>query len=650
MIRLLLLLTITWTNTSSASTLAELEQAALHAAVQRVAPAVVQIRTVGGLDRIGKTLLAQGPTTGLIIAPEGYIVSSAINFVNQPSSILVRLADGQQLPAQLVSRDRNRMLVLLKVEAKEPLPVALPAPQSGMRVGQWAIAVGRTFQTEQVDVSVGILSALHRKYGRVLQTDASLSTANYGGPLVDISGQVLGVLVPMSTQDSGGEVENELSSSESYDSGIGFAVPLEHVLERLPRWQQGEELRPGKLGVALAAGDVHTTPPTLLSIWPHSPAAQAGWQAQDLITAVDGVSVATQAALRFQVLPRYAGDTLEVTLQRGAQVLQTRLTLAAELTPYRPPFLGILPSRVPSAEPGVRVRQVWPDSPAQQAGVAAGDRITKINTTRIESITEALTVLAGLHPGETATLLVERGQQPQSVSAQLTTQPAVILAPEDFPAPASPPAALPEPTLEKLLLPEFSQVAVAYTPPHPAQQRLGLLLWLGEDDPAHQQALLDAWQATCQQAGLHLLIAPPAQPGAWSTEDLPYVQQLLRVASMRLGAEPRRTVLGGQDKAGQLAYAVALQTTLAGVIGIDAPLPRTLQPPALTPKNRLSLLIVESQNSTFAPLIRRDLKLLRKAGYPTSWLPSAVAGRLTPTLDPQTRASVARWIDGLDRF
>ena len=71
-----------------------LEQQAFRAAVDRVAPSVVRIETVGGLERVGEVLFGTGPTTGLVVDPDGYIVSSAFNFVNQPDSILVRLPDG----------------------------------------------------------------------------------------------------------------------------------------------------------------------------------------------------------------------------------------------------------------------------------------------------------------------------------------------------------------------------------------------------------------------------------------------------------------------------------------------------------------------------------------------------------------------------
>ena len=181
-----------------------------------------------------------GPTTGLIVDPEGYIVSSAFNFSNKPTSILVRLPDGTRKPAKLVATDHVRMIVLLKIDADKPLPVCEIAPASEMRVGQWTIALGRTFEGDRPNVSVGILSAKDRIWGKAIQTDASVSPNNYGGPLVDIRGRVMGVIVPLSPESA-----DEVAGYEWYDSGIGFAIPADHIQKILPRIEKGRRSASG---------------------------------------------------------------------------------------------------------------------------------------------------------------------------------------------------------------------------------------------------------------------------------------------------------------------------------------------------------------------------------------------------------------------
>ena len=322
------------------TSLADREEAALRAAAERVAESVVQIRTIGGLDTAGSVLPADGPTTGLVISPDGYIVSSTFNFTQQPASILVTFASGKQAPAELVATDHSRMLVLLKVHDIADQPVPALAPADEIRVGQWTIAVGRTFRADRTNVSAGIVSATGRMFGKVLQTDADVSTANYGGPLVDIRGRVLGVIVPMAPQGAG-----EVAGAEWYDSGIGFAVPLASIADALERMKRGEDQHAGILGIGLAAKNPHSAPAELAAVRPDSPAGLAGLKKGDRIVEVDGQPIKTQTDLRFALGPQYGGESVRVVATRGEERIERTITLAGELKAFRHAFLGILPLR-----------------------------------------------------------------------------------------------------------------------------------------------------------------------------------------------------------------------------------------------------------------------------------------------------------------
>ncbi len=652
---IVLVLCITCSLQTSFAQLAALEQQAFDEAVSTVSDSVVQIRTIGGLDRVGKTLISQGPTTGLVVSSDGYIVSSAFNFAAQPSSIVVRLADGQQLAAELIARDKNRMLVLLKINADRPLPVPAAVASDEIQVGQWAIALGRTFQSDQVDISVGIISATKRMYGRVIQTDANISVANYGGPLVDVSGRVLGVLVPMSPQATSNE-NAELAGAQFYDSGIGFAVPLEHVLNVLDRWKDETELLPGKLGIGLAKGDAHVTEPKITSIWPGSPAASAKWQAKDVITSVNGTKVSTQAQLRFKIMPLYAGDSIRVTLDRAGEEIETELKLIGKLPPFRHAFLGILPGISSDLEEegadGVPVRLVWPESPAALAGLQSGDRITKLDEIPIKVPSNMQVAMNACHPDQEVALVVVRGEEELEFTASLATMPEEILSSTSVASlNTATEVDAEDAALKPMTVPEFSQEAVYWASTAEAGRQPGLLLWLGDGNADQNQQLLDDWQAACQRLGLVLMIAPPKKDSSWETEDLSYLQQLVRLAAQKLNVDRSRTVVIGPGKAGQLAYALALssRSSSAGIISIDAPLPRTLSPPATSPSNRLAVLAVESDGSNFAPLIRRDVEKLRDLGYPTTWLQKPMPDEAS-SLDSATRSSIERWLIGLDRL
>jgi serine protease Do len=647
-----------------AEDLAPLEQQAFNSAADAVADSVVQIRTVGGLDEVDNQVLAQGPTTGLIVSPDGYIVSSAFNFATRPTSTLVRLPDGQQAAAEIVGRDANLMLVLLKVESEEPLPVPSAAPMADVRVGDWAIAAGRTYQTDRLNVSVGIVSALARMHGRALQTDANVSAANYGGPLVDIRGRVLGILVPMAPQSGTGET-SEVAGAEYYDSGIGFAVSLQRVLATLPRWIAEKDLKRGLLGIGMSGGNPHATPPTVSAVWPKSPAAKAGWQEGDRIISVDGEPVDSQTELRFQVVPRYAGDKLKIKLRRGkgdaAKEIDTQIELAAELEPFRHAFLGALPQRTaPGGKDadrasGIALRAVWPNSPADEAGLQPGDRITRLAGKKVNSLDQAIAQLNAKNPGDKLAVVAQRGDKKLELELKLGDLPVDILSPSDVPTSADiadgdqPDAGKPE--LQKLLLPEFSQPA-RYLAPQGDGPAPGLLLWLSDGKKGSDEALADAWETTCRRHRLALVIAAPADIRGWSSDDMEYLAQLLPAAIRRLGADSRRIVVGGQGQAGQLAYALAMKgrKLVRGAAVVDSPLPRTLEPPQNSPNERLAVLSVETQDSPLAVLIRRDLERLETAGYPTSRVELRHSPDRPGGLDAVTRGKMARWTDALDRF
>lgn len=298
------------------------EQQAISEAIAQASPWVVQLQVIGGPDRVDNVTLASGPATGVLLTPDGYVVTSQYRFDPAPATVIALLADGRQFATQIVATDHSRKLVLLRLVGGEDLPIAEPAPTDSYRVGQWAIALGRTYRADRANVAVGILSAVDRIQGRALQTDAAVSAANYGGPLVDIEGRVLGILSPMSPSS-----ERSIAGVEWYDSGIGFAIPLAPWLSAVQRLKEGDDLELGYVGVQFAEGEAKETPPKVASTLPDSPAAKAGLAAGDLITAIDGRPVATQTQMQFAIKPHYAGDTIEIEFERDSRRQTTKLTL-----------------------------------------------------------------------------------------------------------------------------------------------------------------------------------------------------------------------------------------------------------------------------------------------------------------------------------
>ncbi|HBO44318.1 MAG TPA: hypothetical protein DD670_10380, partial [Planctomycetaceae bacterium] len=517
---------LTMVNSATAEDEIELrEEQAFQAAVDQVSPSIVRIETVGGRERIGDTLLGTGPTTGLIVGEDGLIVSSQFNFLRRPDSILVQLSDGRRKPARLLATDHGRMVVLLKIEVDEPLPVPEFAARETMRVGQWTIAVGRTFEVDRPNMSVGILSAASRIRGRAIQTDAATSPNNYGGPLVDILGRVLGVLTPLSADPN-----EEVGRLEWYDAGIGFAVPAEDILRVLPRLRAGEDLYPGLLGVAFAGPDPNTAEPIIAACHPKSP-GYGVLLPGDRIASVDDRPVARVAELEEALGRRYAGDKVGVTILREGKTSRHELTLAAELPSYERAFLGILPRRDgPAAEGPVAVRFVYPDSPASRAGIAPGDLLAAMAGKELAGADDLRRRVALLVPEDEVTLDVRRDGETRSVSLALGRMPEAL--PDDVLPPArdTRPVGAAKPSEHAkvaISVPDIENEAWVYLPKgHDPAIAHGVVVWLDAPGAVDDDAILRLWRSACDQGGLVLLTVKPSKAEAWLPDEEAVVARL----------------------------------------------------------------------------------------------------------------------------
>lgn len=317
---------------------------------------IVRIETVGGaqpLDNLpgsgdddnrnrfrdnpgSSFMVADGPTTGIIYSSDGLILTSSFNFVREPSIITVSLPDGQQMTAHIVARDRVRKLTLLKVEANG-LPTPKWTPYEQIRPGQTAIALGAGFGSTEAMASTGIISAVNRMMGNAIQTDAKLSPANYGGPLLDSSGYVLGICVPMAQRPG------ELAGIEFYDAGVGFAIPGRRVHEIVEELKKGKSFYRGWLGMTVDPEFKKGV--VIKSSANPSPIRQAGARAGDWIVQINDQPIKHfgQLVKALYMLP--AGERVQVRLLRGAEHLDVELTLA------RSGELGPLPEEEPPFDP-----------------------------------------------------------------------------------------------------------------------------------------------------------------------------------------------------------------------------------------------------------------------------------------------------------
>ncbi len=628
-------------------------QSAVRAAVEKAAPVIVRIETIGGLESGQNATFGQGPTTGLIVDAEGYVVSSAFNFAEKPDTILVRLADGSRKSAKFIAVDKARSLVLLKIESDKPLPVAEVAPQKELRVGQWTVAAGRTFDGEAPNISLGILSATDRVWGKALQTDAAVSPNNYGGPLLDLQGRVLGVLAPLSPDG------NEAAGLEWYDSGVGFAVPLETILKKLPQWKKGKDLLPGVVGISMKSKNVFTEDSTLGPTRPQSPASAADIRAGDRVVQIDDRKITRSADVKEELGRRYAGDEMRITVARGEERLEKNISLVAKLPPYEFPYVGLLPMR--DEEPrekadantsGVTIRFVFANSPAAQAGLKPGDVLLSFNGQALKDRAATAGKLAERSPGDSVKLLVRSGPAEREVSLKLGALP------NDPPPQSLPPSRKtlndeaskqsPNAGMTKLKIAEFSNEASFYSPiTYESAKPCGLVLWLHGTDGVKPDDLLKQWRGSCDSLGL-ILVAPKSSDGKkWTSSDRQYLPRLLAHFSAQFEIDPARTVVVADGAASQTALALAAQ--LRGMFQGLAIL--RAAPSKFTfenePSRRLCFYVAASDKELLSKSNKKTLDDLKKEQVPLQVVKRNDAS--TPLADDEIEA-LAQWIDALDRL
>jgi serine protease Do len=647
------------------------DEAAIKAAVARVAPSVVQIETTGGTEVLsagpgGVVRRGVGPTTGLVVGADGYVVSSAFNFANKPSGVFASVPGRKErFVAKVVATDQTRMLTLLKIEVTG-LPVPAPAPKSGFRVGQWAVALGRTLDTVErpPSVSVGIVSALGRIWGKAVQTDAKVSPVNYGGPLVDIEGRVIGVLVPASPR-----AEGEAAGVEWYDSGIGFAIPLEDVLAVLPRLQQGKDLRRGLLGITPKSADMYSVAPAIGTVANDSAAAKAGLLPGDVITQIDGRAVVSHAQLLHVLGPKYEGDAVSVKVRRGDKELSfDKIVLAGAVSAFETPFLGILPVR-DDPEPGVEVRHVIPTSPADKAGLKAGDRILKIAPASamqqrpFKGRDDLLALMDQLSPGGEVKLVVKRkgGGKEETLTVRLAAMTGDAI-PDKPAGPASKgkalaaagaakeaPAKKPETGLierKNALGREYWAYVPENYDPNVAH---GVVVWLHPTgrgtDP---RDLVDLWLDACETK--HLILVGPKAAGeaGWQASDLEFIQTAVKEATADYTIDAKRVVMHGMGVGGQMAFYTGFQDRelVRGVATVGAVL--ATQPKENQSGKRLAFFVVAGGKDPLAKQIAEVKPALAGKKFPVFFKEVAEIGR--EYMDFATLRELAAWVDALDRI
>lgn len=339
--------------------------------------------------------------SGVIIdADKGLIVTNN-HVVENAKNITVRLNDDREFKAKLIGTAPASDLAVVQIDADHltELPIA---NSSDLRVGDFVIAIGNPFGLTQT-VTSGIVSGLGRhglgdRFENFIQTDASINPGNSGGALVNLDGELIGINTAILSR-SGGNI------------GIGFAIPSNLVMKVYHQIMKYGQVKRGRLGVigqnltndlAQAFGLDITQGVVVAQVMDDSPAAKAGIQARDVITAVDDQPINDFSDLARAIGLRTPGTQVKITLYRDGDKMTVPVTLgsAAKSGGHMPASelnqalsgakFGAIPPDSPLAGKveGIAILKVRPGSPAARSGLRPGDIITSVNREQVTSLNQ----------------------------------------------------------------------------------------------------------------------------------------------------------------------------------------------------------------------------------------------------------------------
>ncbi|MEZ6194444.1 MAG: trypsin-like peptidase domain-containing protein [Planctomycetota bacterium] len=383
------------------------------AAVALVQPAVVNISTqkivrrtrhpLDGFFDLGQPSTARGGGTrlqnlslgsGVVVDPKGYVVTND-HVVRQADQILVSFADGATFKADLVGRDTDNDLAVLRLEGPGPYPTAKLARSGDLLLGETTIALGNPFGLGG-SVTEGILSAWNRTvefrgqkvFEDFLQTSAVINPGNSGGPLANLDGEIIGINTAI----------------HSRGPGIGFAIPISRVREVMHRLLDPPVAR--RLWIGLDVEYTREDAGARVAVVDEGgPAARAGVEPGDVIVAIGRRALrdwidfqttvdAVQKGERLELLVERDGRrrTLEVAVETAPPTADERATFAILGFDFRDPQPGDSDQGRPAE--GIVVQRVHEGSSAAEIGIRAGDVVYQLGTFGIRNRDHALDVVA----------------------------------------------------------------------------------------------------------------------------------------------------------------------------------------------------------------------------------------------------------------
>jgi serine protease Do len=309
-----------------------------ESAAKSVTPAVVHIRTSYGLGGFSLNALdsymnphAQSSGSGVVISDDGYIVTNH-HVIEDANSIEVVMNNNQRFFAKLIGKDPSTDLALLKIKSKN-LPFVKYGNSDQLILGEWVLAIGNPFDLNST-VTAGIVSARARNIGILrdknnlqiesfIQTDAAVNPGNSGGALVNLKGELIGI-------------NSAIATSTGAYAGYSFAIPVSLVKKIMDDLLEYGEVQRGLLGVQIADVNAQLAEDEKLdvvqgvfvrSVNKGSAAEASGIFTGDVITAINGHSVAGVSEMQEWVARHRPGQSINVTYRRNGNASSVKATL-----------------------------------------------------------------------------------------------------------------------------------------------------------------------------------------------------------------------------------------------------------------------------------------------------------------------------------
>ncbi|GAB7521110.1 DegQ family serine endoprotease [Paraburkholderia sp. 2C] len=357
--------------------------------------------------------------SGFIISSDGYILTNA-HVVDGANVVTVKLTDKREYHAKVVGADKQSDVAVLKIDAKDLPTVKIGDPRAS-KVGQWVVAIGSPYGFENT-VTSGIISAKSRSlpnenYTPFIQTDVPVNPGNSGGPLFNLQGEVIGINSMIYSQTGGFQ-------------GLSFAIPINEAMKVKDDLVKTGHVSRGRLGVAVQGmnqtladsfGLKQPQGALVSSVDKDGPAAKAGLQPGDVITAVNGTPVTDSADLPAQIANLKPGTSADVTVWRDKASKDVKVTIGS-LSDTKVASNDESSSQV-QGRLGVAVRPLTPQEQSgasvshgllvQQAGGAAasagiqpGDVILAVNGRPVSNVDQLKQAVS--QAGNSLALLIQR--------------------------------------------------------------------------------------------------------------------------------------------------------------------------------------------------------------------------------------------------